>query len=136
MHWRKKDNVELKFRNEEFEGYHVASIHNHPSDVMSPPSGENFGILFREFEDYELVVGGNNLWILKAYGENKDLARDLNNYSQFIFTYLDIGAEELYNNEELKNRFIELYYGDYLLNYINDKNLNDIQLTKKRYKND
>ena len=61
----KKDNVELKFKDGEFEGHQVASIHNHPSDVMSPPSGKNFGILFREFEDYELIASRKELWILK-----------------------------------------------------------------------
>lgn len=63
-----KDKVKIEFSDGEFEGFHVASIHNHPSGVYSPPSDKNFGILMRDFEDYELVVGQNGLWILKAKG--------------------------------------------------------------------
>ena len=103
---------------------------------MSPPSGKNFGILFREFKDYELIASGKELWILEAYGVNEELAGELNDYSTLMFTYLDIEANELYDNEKMKHRYIELYYGDLILNHINDKNLRDIQLSKKRYKND
>ena len=61
-----KDAVSFDFEDGEFEGYQVASIHNHPEDVYSPPSGKNFGILVRNFEDYELIASVNELWILKA----------------------------------------------------------------------
>ena len=53
------NNVKMNFDECEFDGYHVASIHNHPANVFSPCSGKNFGILMRSFEDYELVVGLN-----------------------------------------------------------------------------
>jgi hypothetical protein len=33
----KSDNVNLVFEDGEFENNYVASIHNHPSDVLSPP---------------------------------------------------------------------------------------------------
>ena len=128
------DNVKLEFIDDEFSGCHIASIHNHPSNLISPPSGENFNILLREFEDYKLIASKNELWILKAKRVHKNLARMLNIYSKVIFNSLEIEADDLYNNEEMKQKYVNLYYGDYLLKYINDKNLKDIQLTKKRYK--
>ena len=71
------DRVKMDFNENDFEGCHIASIHNHPSSVYSPPSGKNFGILLRNFEDYELVVGQTGLWILKAKGVNLQLNLDL-----------------------------------------------------------
>ena len=64
------NNVTLNFNEDEFKDHHIASIHNHPENVYSPPSDRNFGILMRDFEDYELVASGHELWILKAKGRN------------------------------------------------------------------
>ena len=58
--------VELKFEENEFNGKHVASIHNHTKDMYTPPSDKNFAIFSRKWEDYELIAGINGLWILKA----------------------------------------------------------------------
>lgn len=60
------DSVELTFDDEEFKGYNVASLHNHPAGVFSPPSAKNFGILGRAFEDYELIASRDGFWIFKA----------------------------------------------------------------------
>ncbi|MBQ9160504.1 MAG: hypothetical protein IJ122_04165 [Methanobrevibacter sp.] len=49
--------VKIDFKDGEFDNFNVASIHNHPQNVFSPPSGKNFKIMEREFEDYELIVG-------------------------------------------------------------------------------
>ena len=76
----KKDNVKVKFEDGEFKGKHVASIHNHPLNVISPPSGRNFGILLREFEDYELIASNKELWILKAKTVDRQLAMEINLY--------------------------------------------------------
>lgn len=62
----KKDKVKIEFSDDEFEDFNVASIHNHPPNVYSPPSDKNFGIILRDFENYELNVGQSGLWILKA----------------------------------------------------------------------
>ena len=51
-----ESDVSINFDDDEFKDNHVASIHNHPEDVFSPPSGKNFGILTRCFEDYELIA--------------------------------------------------------------------------------
>ena len=50
------DNVKLDYNDVEFEGHHVASIHNHTKDVFSPPSGKNFGILERSFDVWQSIV--------------------------------------------------------------------------------
>ena len=60
------DRVKVNFDENEFEGCHVASAHNHPINALSPPSGKNFNIFQRDFEDYELIVGRSGLWILEA----------------------------------------------------------------------
>jgi len=51
-----------------FENRHVASIHNHPKGFLSAPSGQNFQILEIENEDYELICGYDEFWILEAKG--------------------------------------------------------------------
>lgn len=126
------DEVKLNFQENEFDGFHVASIHNHPSSVYSPPSGKNFGILMRRFEDYELVVGERGLWILKAKCVNSQLNLDLKVSALMI---LD-SCQEFVRNKYPSTKFNEIsdiMYGVMLSNYINDKNINDIQLTKKEY---
>ena len=45
---------------------HIASIHNHPHQYYSPPSGKNFEMLSNEFEEYELISAKNELWILES----------------------------------------------------------------------
>ena len=55
------NSVKIEFIDGEFEGYHVASIHNHPLGVYSPPSDKNFAIFLRNFEDYEIVSSFNQL---------------------------------------------------------------------------
>ena len=132
----KKDEVKITFENDEFEGYHVASIHNHPLDVISPPSGKNFGILLREFEEYELIASKNELWILKAKPVDIHLANEINLFAIYFFNAAEIQADNYYDDEEMKDKYISIAYGESLLNYINDKNIKDIQLTKKRYEND
>ena len=49
-----------------FEGMNVASIHNHPKGFLSAPSSNNFQILEIENEDYELICGYDEFWILEA----------------------------------------------------------------------
>lgn len=62
----------------------IASIHNHPSSVYSPPSDKNFGILMRTFEDYELIASAKELWILKAKGVNPIICFDLKDFAEKI----------------------------------------------------
>ena len=81
------DNVKLKFNPDDYKDRHIASIHNHPQDVFSPPSDKNFGILQRDFEDYELIAGINELWILKAKGVDMGLCIELKLYSGLIMSY-------------------------------------------------
>lgn len=127
-----KDEVKIEFSDGEFEGLHIASIHNHPPGVYSPPSDKNFGILMRDFEDYELVVGQNGLWILKAKGIDFQLNFELK------FSALQIldSCQEYSKNKSpypKSDEICDIMYGVTLSNYINDKNINDIQLTKVEY---
>ena len=65
-----EDNLDGKIMEEinefYFEGKNVASIHNHPKGFLSAPSGKNFQILEIENEDYELICGHDEFWILEA----------------------------------------------------------------------
>lgn len=101
-------------------------------DSFSPPSGKNFNILCRAFEDYELVVGREELWVLKAKGTCENLIEDVR-FSSWVF-YM-IALSRCANIESIieRNKCEDSLYGNMLLNYINDKSINDIQLTKKEY---
>ena len=128
-----KDKVKIEFSEGEFEGFHVASIHNHPPGVYSPPSDKNFGILMRDFEDYELIVGQTGLWILKA----KCVDFQLNFELKFSALQIMVSCQEFSKNKypyPKSDEICDIMYGVSLSNYINDKNINDIQLTKAEYK--
>ena len=127
------DNVIIDFKDDEFDGYNVASIHNHPKNVFSPPSHKNFGILTRKFEDFELIVGCNELWILKAKGNYENLIFEFKFISRLLFKAALDNSNLLYDDWDEINNHCEKSYGNQLLKYINDKNIKDIQLTKREY---
>ena len=125
------NNVKIDF-NKEFDDHHVASKKKKKKSVYSPPSGKNFGILMREFEDYELIVGDSGLWILKAKGINFNLNLDLKYSALMILDSCQEYSIKRYPPSKA-NDICDVMYGTMLSNYINDKNLKDIQLTKKEY---
>lgn len=129
----KLDGVDLTFDINEFEGYNVASLHNHPEGIFSPPSGKNFGILGRAFEDYELITSRDGFWIFKAKRLDLDLMQELNFVSDALFYHSLQKCSNRYHDEEILDKMIDIRYGNQLLKYINDKNLSNIQLTKKEY---
>lgn len=76
---------------------HMASIHNHPIQYGSFPSGKNFEMLGLEFEEFELIVSINEMWILESHEEifstqeiNK-IRSKLDYYQDSIF--FDINSE-------------------------------------------
>ncbi|MBQ9025374.1 MAG: hypothetical protein IJ104_03200 [Methanobrevibacter sp.] len=106
-----------------FEGKNVASIHNHPKGFLSAPSGKNFQILEMENEDYELICGYDEFWILEANGVfEKEIVEEIRGKAK-LFYFHSIH----FKNDESK------VYGDSLLKYINNKVKNNIKLTKVRY---
>ncbi len=125
------DKVSLKFENNEFRGHFVASIHNHPFNVFSPPSARNFGIFLRDFEDYELISSYKELWILKSKYTDEKLMLELNVASIELFKSAWEQANKISENIKMVEFICEKLYGIFLLKYINDKNINGIQLTKK-----
>ena len=108
-----------------FENHHVASIHNHPKGFLSAPSGQNFQILEIENEDYELICGYDEFWILEAKGVfNESVVEEIREKaSNIYFNY--------FSNDN--NYFINDLYGEFLKNYINIKIEDNIKLTKVRY---
>lgn len=126
------DKVKVNFEDNEFEGCRVASIHNHPINAFSPPSGKNFNIFQRDFEDYELIVGRGGLWILEAKGIHNDLINEVRKVSSFCFM-VALSQSEGIENIKKRKELEDLLYGGMLSKYINDKNINGIQLTKKEY---
>ena len=129
----KNDTVKLEFKEGEFEMRHVASIHNHPKVLLSPPSSKNFGIFLRAFEDYELIAGYDSFWILKAKGVYNNLVFDANISSENIYRSTLEFCVSRYSNDEIIGKMHDIRYGNELLKYINNKNIKDIQLTKKEY---
>ena len=129
-----KDNqVRLDFEDGEFEGKHIVSMHNHPINAFSPPSGKNFNILLRDFEDYELIVGRDGLWILKAKGLHNDIIEDIREASLVYYILTLSRCVDLTGKSGDKIECEDSLYGSMLSNFINDKKLNNIQLTKKEY---
>lgn len=133
---RQMNEVHVDFEDDEFKGQNIASLHNHPPSAFSPPSGKNFGILARDFEDYELITSKDWFWILKAKGIHVKLLVEFNVASIELFKL----AKDYSNNFNLNNDMIEdicdVVYGELLSKYINDKNINDIQLIKRTYNYD
>lgn len=126
------DDVSLEFESDEFIEKHVASIHNHHKDLISPPSGKNFGILEREFEDYELIAGYNEFWILEAKGTNKSLMEDIKVYSGLLYDSLNLISSRFYPKVK-QGDIVEKEYGEQISRYINNKNIKNLKLTKVRY---
>lgn len=71
---------------------HISSAHNHPKQFCSPPSGKNFEMLGLEFEEFELILSENELWIL----ESKEIIYDdeINDIRENVDDYFDL----LYND--------------------------------------
>ena len=106
-----------------FKGKNVASIHNHPKGFLSAPSGKNFQILEIENEDYELICGYDEFWILEAKGVfDKEVVEEIRGKAK-LFYFHSIHFE----NDESK------VYCDSLLKYINNKIKININLSKVRY---
>ena len=127
------NNVKIDFKDGEFDNFKVASIHNHPKNVFYPPSGKNFKIMEREFEDYELIVGFEYFWILKAKGLHENLVSQMNIASETFFNSTLERCSYRYRDIKIINKMCDILYGNELSKYINDKNISNIQLTKKEY---
>lgn len=80
-----ESSIEVQFKDREFEGKHVASLHNHTKDMYTPPSNKNFGIFSRSWEDYELIASNGGLWILKGKHVDKKLTEELQKTSSKLF---------------------------------------------------
>jgi hypothetical protein len=115
---------------------HIASIHNHPIQYCSPPSGKNFEMLGLEFEEYEIISSQNELWIL----ESKEVVLDKDNLDK-LRKKLDDSLNSFF--DEVRPNFDEGYlildnvnegYGNFLLNYLNRK-CDKVKLTR-RYLNE
>lgn len=105
------DNVKIVLDGENFIGKHIASIHNHPVTLYSPPSDKNFGILLRDFEDYELIVGSNELWILKAKGVNSKLNIELKVFTKILLSNCQDFCNNKYGDIEKSNEVCDKMYG-------------------------
>lgn len=109
-----KTTVELKFEDNEFNGKHVASIHNHTKDMYTPPSDKNFGILLRSFEDYELIAGWNGLWILEGKLTDEKLNFERNIISKSLFdlawAYSKSKTENIDDIDDILMKNMDIYY--------------------------
>ena len=108
-----------------FENHHIASIHNHPKGFLSAPSAHNFQILEIEDEDYELICGYDEFWILEAKGV----------FDESVVEEIRKKACDIYFNSFLNdnNYLTNELYGEFLINFINNKIEDNIKLNKVRY---
>lgn len=114
----------------------IASIHNHPIQYGTPPSGKNFEMLSLEFEEFELISSREELWILESRekifsdDEIRKIRENIGNFYNSLYLDINFEFDEGYRViEEFNKR-----YGDFLLNYLNNKYTN-IKLIR-RYLND
>lgn len=131
-----KNIVKLNFKDNEFSKHNIATIHNHTKEMYTPPSDKNFGIFSREWEDYELIAANNCLWILKGKINDDTLTFELKINSRILFNMTLDYFSKRYSNTKEKNNRIDEEYGNLLKNYINNKNINKLQLIKREYSND
>ena len=74
-----------------FKGKNVASIYNHPKGFLSAPSGENFQILEMENEDYELICGYDEFWILEAKGVfDKEVVEEIRSETRTLYLFFKL----------------------------------------------
>jgi hypothetical protein len=111
---------------------HIASIHNHPKQFYSPPSGKNFQMLGFDFEDFELILSEEELWILESCEviftdeEIEKIRKKANDYFKQAYDEVNQDFEKGYQvADNVGNR-----YGDYLINYLNNYSEN-IKLTRR-----
>lgn len=113
-------------------GMHIASIHNHPKRFCSPPSGKNFEMLGLEFEEYELILAHNELWILESKEvtfsdeDIDDIREDAEGCLDSVFEDANIEFDEGYLVLDNVNQM----YGDLLLINLNSVSDN-IKLTRR-----
>lgn len=111
---------------------HIASVHNHPIQYCSPPSGKNFEMLGLEFEEFEIISSKNELWILESREVVLDektidaLREKFDDALDYYFDEMMIEFEEGYLILDAVNES----YGDFLLNYLNKK-CDKIKLTRR-----
>ena len=122
-----EDNLDGRIREEiyeiHFKGKNVASIHNHPKGFLSAPSGKNFQILEIENEDYELICGYDEFWILEAKGVfDKEVVEEIRSETRTLYQYsLNYKGD------------INDVYSEFLIKFISDEIKHNIKLTKLRY---
>lgn len=110
----------------------IASIHNHPPQYGSPPSGKNFEMLGLEFEEFELISSRDELWILESHDVIYS-DEEINEIRNKVDSYYDLVSYEV--NSELVEGYVVIdninkKYGDFLLNYLNNY-LDNIKLTRR-----
>ena len=110
-----------------FKEKHIASIHNHSKNSLSPPSPENFEILKINSEKYEIISSSDGLWILEAEGKyEKEYVKKFQNDIRNIFKLATVNSKE----KKFFEHELDSLYGEYLLKFIYNKT-KDIKLTKK-----
>ena len=113
-------------------GFHISSVHNHPKQFCSPPSGKNFEMLGFDFEEYELILSQEELWILESKEEIfsddiiNEIREDADRILDLVFEDANYEFEEGYLVLDNVNRS----YGNFLLGYLNNR-LNNIKLTRR-----
>lgn len=116
-----------------FENRNIASIHNHPKKFYSFPSHDNFEILEKDFEDYEIICSLNSFWIINYEGildekQRHNLHRDLFRIFQTIDSYIKIN----YSKNMNVGNMIDEMYSEYMLSYLSN-NYDTIKISKMRY---
>ena len=116
-----------------FENRNIESIHNHPKNYYSFPSHDNFEILEKDFENYEIICSLDSFWIIYFEGILDESQRiKLHNNLFRIFHTIDSYVKINYSKKMDIGSMIDEMYSEYLLSYLNN-NSHNIKIIKKRY---
>ena len=93
-----------------FRGRHIASVHNHPKKFYSFPSLDNFEILEKDFEDYEIICSNFSFWVIGYKGIlDNDQIDEIKN--KFHEKFAEVNREVISNfNEDDVGMIIDVIF--------------------------
>ena len=110
----------------------IASIHNHPVQCGTPPSGKNFEMLGLEFEEFELISSQKELWILESREKlfSDDEIEVIHKKIDEFYELLDLEINSQTSEDFIFIDTLNRVYGDFLLSYLNDE-YDNIKLSRR-----
>lgn len=118
-----------------FYGKDIASVHNHPKGYYSFLSPNNFEILEKDFEDYELISSVHALWIIKFNGAiDKRIRYKFQKKLILEMNAINDDIRRVCSDVDVINLMVEKSIGNYLLSSIEKRICGiDLIIIKREY---